>query len=245
MPLPVWQVGGKTRTEVLGLGWQSLGELGSALPRVLTLALPLTNPGPPWTQSILSLSLSSAVGFPVWLPHPSFTILITDKHYLSNVSMDMSLTNSGGGEGQGSLACCSPWGRKGSDTTERLNNNRYVSLTTDQCSAKRIPGIIPFSLHDPLPQSKNHLVNPDLADSKCDPLMVQSHFLYHYLSHASPWASCPWQWTNLLLFLASGFRVSTLLPTLTLKFPWGPMWSGPCLPFQIHLLPGFPELSLL
>ena len=27
----------------------------------------------------------------------------------------------GDGEGQGSLACCSPWGCKGSDTTERLN----------------------------------------------------------------------------------------------------------------------------
>ena len=27
----------------------------------------------------------------------------------------------GDGEGQGSLACCSPWGRKGSDTTEQLN----------------------------------------------------------------------------------------------------------------------------
>ena len=33
-PLPVWQVGGKTRTEVLGLGWWGLGELGSALPRM-------------------------------------------------------------------------------------------------------------------------------------------------------------------------------------------------------------------
>ena len=28
----------------------------------------------------------------------------------------------GDGEGQGSLACCSPWGRKESDKTERLNN---------------------------------------------------------------------------------------------------------------------------
>ena len=27
----------------------------------------------------------------------------------------------GVGEGQGSLACCSPWGCKESDTTERLN----------------------------------------------------------------------------------------------------------------------------
>ena len=25
------------------------------------------------------------------------------------------------GDGQGSLACCSPWGRKESDTTEPLN----------------------------------------------------------------------------------------------------------------------------
>jgi len=28
------------------------------------------------------------------------------------------------GNGQGSLACCSPWGRRESDTTERLNNNK-------------------------------------------------------------------------------------------------------------------------
>ena len=29
----------------------------------------------------------------------------------------------GDGEGQGSLACCSPWGLKELDTTEQLNNN--------------------------------------------------------------------------------------------------------------------------
>ena len=28
----------------------------------------------------------------------------------------------GDGEGQGSLECCSPWGYKGSDITEWLNN---------------------------------------------------------------------------------------------------------------------------
>ena len=27
----------------------------------------------------------------------------------------------GVGDGQGSLVCCSPWGRRESDTTERLN----------------------------------------------------------------------------------------------------------------------------
>ena len=30
----------------------------------------------------------------------------------------------GDSEGQGSLACCSPWGHKESDMTERLNNNK-------------------------------------------------------------------------------------------------------------------------
>ena len=29
----------------------------------------------------------------------------------------------GDSEGQGSLACCSPWGLKKSNTTEQLNNN--------------------------------------------------------------------------------------------------------------------------
>ena len=29
----------------------------------------------------------------------------------------------GDGEGQGSLACCSPWGQKESDITEQLNNS--------------------------------------------------------------------------------------------------------------------------
>ena len=29
----------------------------------------------------------------------------------------------GDGEGQGSLACCSPWGHRESDMIERLNNN--------------------------------------------------------------------------------------------------------------------------
>ena len=33
-------------------------------------------------------------------------------------SIDKSEQALGDGEGQGSLACCSPWGHKGSDTTE-------------------------------------------------------------------------------------------------------------------------------
>ena len=36
----------------------------------------------------------------------------------------------GAGDGQGGLACCSPWGRKESDATERLNRTIEVHLTT-------------------------------------------------------------------------------------------------------------------
>ena len=35
----------------------------------------------------------------------------------------------GDNEGQGSLVCCSPWGQKESDTTERLNNNKRERRT--------------------------------------------------------------------------------------------------------------------
>ena len=39
-------------------------------------------------------------------------------------SVDMSFQQAlGDGDGQGNRACCSPWGRKELDTTERLNNN--------------------------------------------------------------------------------------------------------------------------
>ena len=39
-------------------------------------------------------------------------------HRLDGYEFEQAL---GVGEGQGSLACCSPWGCKGSDTTEQLN----------------------------------------------------------------------------------------------------------------------------
>ena len=34
----------------------------------------------------------------------------------------------GDGEGQGSLACCSPWGHKELDVTEQLNSNNKKSF---------------------------------------------------------------------------------------------------------------------
>ena len=41
-------------------------------------------------------------------------------HQLNGHEFEQALRD---GEGQGSLACCSPWGQKELDTTERLKNN--------------------------------------------------------------------------------------------------------------------------
>ena len=50
-------------------------------------------------------------------------------------SMDMSLSKLGNGEGQGSLAWCSPWGHKESDMTEQLNNISCPSGGRDSSKA--------------------------------------------------------------------------------------------------------------
>ena len=42
-------------------------------------------------------------------------------HRLSRHEFEQTLGDS---EGQGSLVCCSPWGRQESDTTEQLNNKK-------------------------------------------------------------------------------------------------------------------------
>ena len=55
-------------------------------------------------------------------------------HWLNGHEFDQAL---GVGDGQGSLACCSPWGHKESDMTERLNNNQPWHLCPDCGVAKR------------------------------------------------------------------------------------------------------------
>ena len=44
-------------------------------------------------------------------------------------SVDMFEQAPGTGEGQGNLACCSPWGRKESDMTEQWNSNNNKNIT--------------------------------------------------------------------------------------------------------------------
>ena len=43
----------------------------------------------------------------------------------------------GESEGQGSLACCSPWDRKQLDTSEQLNNNKEFKAEESICPALR------------------------------------------------------------------------------------------------------------
>ena len=46
-------------------------------------------------------------------------------HRLNGHEFEQAL---GDGEGQGSLVCCSLWGCKESDMTERLNNNNKIFI---------------------------------------------------------------------------------------------------------------------
>ena len=50
------------------------------------------------------------------------------------------------GDGQGGLACCGSWGRKESDTTERLYLSRYC-LSSISCQIRS--GIIFSQEHEP------------------------------------------------------------------------------------------------
>ena len=45
--------------------------------------------------------------------------MVVWHHQLNGHKLEQTPEDS---EGQGSLVCCSPWGHKESDTTERLNN---------------------------------------------------------------------------------------------------------------------------
>ena len=56
-------------------------------------------------------------------------------HWLSGQEFEQT---PGDSEGRGSQVCCSPWGRKESDTAEQLNNNKVYSalvsrITVDIC----------------------------------------------------------------------------------------------------------------
>ena len=45
----------------------------------------------------------------------------------------------GDGDGQGSLACCSPWGRRELDVTSRLNDSNHNTFTCTYCTIQGSP----------------------------------------------------------------------------------------------------------
>ena len=53
-------------------------------------------------------------------------------HRLNGHEFEQAL---GDGEGQGSLACCSPWSHKEMDMTYKLNNNK-VERQMDRCDTQ-------------------------------------------------------------------------------------------------------------
>ena len=57
-----------------------------------------------------------------WGERPTEDEMVGWHHRLNGHEFERTLGNS---EGQGSLACCSPWSRKESDTTEKLNTTTY------------------------------------------------------------------------------------------------------------------------
>ena len=71
-------------------------------------------------------------------------------HRLNGHEFDQAPEDS---EGQGSLECCGPWGRKESDRTEQLNNNNHEIQGHVSCSRSAT-----FNLHGGcvLPSSSPH-----------------------------------------------------------------------------------------
>ena len=59
--------------------------------------------------------------------------MVAWHHWLDGREFEQAL---GGGEGQGTLACCSPWGRKESDKTEQLNNRKGTFIFLSNLKTK-------------------------------------------------------------------------------------------------------------
>ena len=59
------------------------------------------------------------------------------QHWLNGHEFEQAL---GDGEGQGILACCSPWGHKELDTTEQLDNNNSCNIYEQLMSPKATKG---------------------------------------------------------------------------------------------------------
>ena len=108
--------------------------------------------GKNWRQEEKGTTEDERVGWHRWL----------DGHEFEQVP--------GVGDGQGSLQCCSPWGRKESDMTERLN---WTELKVWTPSTTWVALLIWCTLSLKFPQfcySGSHLFGEDL---QCSPYLLQ------------------------------------------------------------------------
>ena len=65
---------------------------------------------------------------------------------------------SGDDKGPGSVGCCSPWGGKESDTTERLNNNVFMKYTTFLTHANALSMSLTYKLFYRLGFKRSHRI---------------------------------------------------------------------------------------
>ena len=67
----------------------------------------------------------------------------------------------GENDGQASLVCCSPWGHKELDTTERMNNNKtpdyHIPLNSNACSSEQ-PSLATLDTVDPCFKTFHHVI---------------------------------------------------------------------------------------
>ena len=94
-------------------------------------------------------------------------------HWLTGPEFEQALAV---GDGQGSLACCSPWGHKESDTTERLNwmeqwrsevlaTQSYSYLRPHELQHSRPPCPSPTPRVYPNPCPSSRWCNPTISSS--------------------------------------------------------------------------------
>ena len=79
-------------------------------------------------------------------------------HQLSGREFEEAL----GDEGQGNLACCSPWGHKESDMTEQLNNSILVVSPVHMDTVSPVPNLPECWIV--IMNSQGRLVSPSTLD---------------------------------------------------------------------------------